>query len=355
VSMTWTPASSSSVPGFSAVCWFFGRHISDSLADVPIGLIQSAWGATSIQTWMPETAFEACGETGKGQGQRYNSMIFPFAVGPLSIAGFAWYQGENNVKHFSPNYGCYEKEMISEWRKVFDNSEAFFGFVQLSTFCAEYAVEKLPEIREKQMEALALPKVGYAVNADHGSECYIHPPSKQYPAQRLANSALALQYGKQVPWRSPSYVSAGVHVDQGAISVKVQLADVNEAGLTTDVYPFNYDTVHHGRFPYDPVDCAKLDADIPGTCAWASIHISGIGWVNATVTTTPDKSGLVLSASAPESTIGLTVDATAYAWGPIPLMNAYDLKSGLPVLPWNRTVNSSVQIMREAVSSEMLV
>ena len=28
----------------------------------------------------------------------------------------------------------------------------------------------------------------------------------------------------------------------------------------------------------------------------------------------------------------------SYAWAPIPMMNAYDLASGLPVLPWNRTI-----------------
>ena len=32
--------------------------------------------------------------------------------------------------------------------------------------------------------------------------------------------------------------------------------------------------------------------------------------------------------------------ATAYGWGDVPLLSgsAYDKQSGLPVLPWNRTV-----------------
>jgi hypothetical protein len=82
------------------------------------------------------------------------------------------------------------------------------------------------------MEALKLQKVGYGTNADHGAGCNIHPPPKQarsydllaelrrhigmarghaysftshrwpYPsvqfcAHRLAESALALEYGQR--------------------------------------------------------------------------------------------------------------------------------------------------------------
>ena len=32
------------------------------------------------------------------------------------------------------------------------------------------------------------------------------------------------------------------------------------------------------------------------------------------------------------------VVASAYGWGPIPMMSAYDKATGLPVLPWNRSV-----------------
>ena len=27
--------------------------------------------------------------------------------------------------------------------------------------------------------------------------------------------------------------------------------------------------------------------------------------------------------------------SSAYGWGPIPMMNAYDIATGLPVLPWS--------------------
>merc|ERR1719188_2043807 len=96
--------------------------------------------------------------------------------------------------------------MISGWRKIFKAPTAYFGFVQLSTWCT-LPPASLPLMREAQMSALALPIVGYATNADHGSGCNIHPPAKQYCAERLAKSALSLQYGLDVPWRSPSFKS----------------------------------------------------------------------------------------------------------------------------------------------------
>ena len=55
--------------------------------------------------------------------------------------------------------------------------------------------------------AVKLPMVGYGTNADHGAGCNIHPPPKQYCGKRLANSAMALQYGKAIPWRSPTFKS----------------------------------------------------------------------------------------------------------------------------------------------------
>lgn len=52
---TWTLCNPSTVAGFSAVAYFFGRHLHREL-DVPIGLIHSSWGATRIEAWMSADA-----------------------------------------------------------------------------------------------------------------------------------------------------------------------------------------------------------------------------------------------------------------------------------------------------------
>ena len=115
----------------------------------------------------------------------------------MSLKGFTWYQGEANAGRAS-QYACLFPAMIKQWRKNFKAENAYFGFVQLSTWCASPVA--IAEIRDAQMAAVALPNVGYATNADHGAGCNIHPPAKKFSGVRLGNSALALAYGKPVAW-----------------------------------------------------------------------------------------------------------------------------------------------------------
>lgn len=86
----WTVANQESVLSysdeyFSSVCWFFGKEISDALENqVPIGLISNNWGGTRVEQW-------------RYGGDLFNAMIHPYMIGPMSLSGFAWYQGEANM------------------------------------------------------------------------------------------------------------------------------------------------------------------------------------------------------------------------------------------------------------------
>lgn len=181
-------------------------------------------------------------------------------------------------------YSCTFPGMIQQWRSAFQQPAAYFGFVQLSTWCGNG--ELIAEMRTLgQMPALRLPKVGYATNADHGAGCNIHPPPKQFCAKRLANSALALEYGKAIQWKSPSFGSQSASASPP--SVTVQFNDVGAAGLRDDQYPFNY---LGGKF-----NCTAE----AGKCAWAELQfVPGGPWVNATVTLAVGGAGLTLTAPA---------------------------------------------------------
>lgn len=96
-------------------------------------------------------------------------------------------------------------------------------------------------------------------------------------------------------------------------------------------------------------------------CAWAALQIAGSNaWLNATVTVSADGGSMVLTAAIPSHLVfesaaaaakgtasasakgkaagAAVVVASAYGWGPIPMMSAYDAATNLPVLGWNRTV-----------------
>jgi len=307
------------------VCWIFGREVFDALGgSVPVGLINNNWGGTPVEDWSTPESLKACNVT--ADTTLYNAMIHPYTVGPMALVGFTWYQGEANVGD-AKRYACTFPGMITAWRQAFRNPDAYFGFIQLSTWCADG--EQISEMRTiGQMSALSLPKVGYATNADHGAGCDIHPPPKQFCAKRLASSVMALQYGKQMPWKSPSFQAQTASASPP--SVKVTLNDVSDGGLRDDQYPFNY---LGGTF-----DCNKN----AGQCAWASLQLANGSWVNATITLSKDE--IMLSVPAAYSGAGAPV-ASRYAWGAVPMMSVYDKQTDLPVLPWSEPVQAPVETL----------
>ncbi|PAP75037.1 sialate O-acetylesterase [Rubrivirga marina] len=60
--VAWEVATPETVPGWSAACAFFARDLrAGPLADVPVGLITSAWGGSAIRAWTPASALEQLG------------------------------------------------------------------------------------------------------------------------------------------------------------------------------------------------------------------------------------------------------------------------------------------------------
>lgn len=298
-------------------------------------MISSNWGGTRIEEWITQDSLATCLPKGKAGGH-YNAMINPYVVGPMALTGFAWYQGEQNTRDqaAADSYACLFPEMITAWRKSFRDPNAFFGFVQISTWC-NWGLG-VPELREAQLAAASLNNVGFATNADHGAGCNIHPSDKQYIGARLGDAALALEYNQNIAWKSPSYSSAEVDMSNSdVVSVTIALQDVSKQGLTTDIYPYNYAHM-------SPEQCVEHNANNTLVCAWAAVQLASGEWVNATVNV--DTSGKALTLTAPLSKGHSGAIATAYGWGPVPMLNAYDQGSQLPVLPWNRSVKELVLV-----------
>jgi sialate O-acetylesterase len=229
---SWAVCSPQTVGDFSAVGYFFGRQLAQTLG-VPVGLIDNAWGGSAADAWVKRekiaahptleaihdrwTKLEAekpddkkLMEGNQRPGNIHSGVLTP-SIG-YGIRGVIWYQGESNAGR-AHQYRTLFPFMIASWREEWnqaDNKDFPFYWVQLADFRAEKAEpgeSDWAELREAQTMTMdALPNTGQAVIIDIGEGKDIHPKNKQDVAKRLARLALAETYTVPgiVP-RSPRY------------------------------------------------------------------------------------------------------------------------------------------------------
>ncbi len=264
----WQPATPETVRDFSAVGYFFGRLLHQSL-NVPVGMIQSAWGASAAEAWVrrdvleadpryagmlehwteiertfdPEAAkakyqqdlkkWEQEAEQARVRGEQspnrpwfadpmtgqfrpanlYNGMLKP--IMGSGFRGVIWYQGETNAGR-AYQYRHLFPLLIQNWRRDWGAGDFPFYWVQLADFGTTDETQDAPaqgppsesawaELREAQTMTLQLANTGQAVIVDLGEANDIHPVNKQEVAVRLARIALARDYGVNLAYRSPLY------------------------------------------------------------------------------------------------------------------------------------------------------
>ena len=263
---SWAECSPKSVSGFSAAAYYFGRELFKEL-NVPIGLIESAFGGTEAECWMEKKVLESDKEfnlilkkwdnkmqkypselanfnenresslkkwyldsadaVAKGMapprkpsppeapGSRntpcglFNGMITPLI--PYSIQGVIWYQGEANVKN-AYLYRRLFPALIKNWRDRWGSGDFPFYFVQLPNLYREPEPTKSgwPELRESQLLALSVPNTGMAVTIDIGDPTNLHPKNKQDVGHRLALIAESNLYGKNKNYSGPLFNSSTI-------------------------------------------------------------------------------------------------------------------------------------------------
>lgn len=246
----WVECSPQTVSDFSAIAYFFGCYLHKGIKQ-PIGLINSSWGGTIIETWIsmqklesdqafveslrslniaiaqsqkndantaakpdpnapPRIAVPIGPKYRNGASLLYNGMIAPII--PYAIKGVIWYQGESNVRH-SILYRKAFASLIADWRTGWQEGDFPFLFVQLANFKTEPSrcqPQQWAQVREAQFKTLELPNTGMAVTTDIGEVNSIHPRNKQEVGRRLALWALAKSYGKNIEYSGPIYKSMKV-------------------------------------------------------------------------------------------------------------------------------------------------
>ena len=252
----WSVCSPETVGDFSAVGYFFGRQLHQTL-NVPIGLIDNAWGGSACEAWIRRdllavddryqpllkrwTEIVKQWETEeKGVRRRvhhrpanlYNGVLHP-VIG-YGIRGTIWYQGESNAGR-AYQYRHLFPLMIQNWRDAWGQGEFSFYWVQLADFRTEEVGDPgnsdWAELREAQTMALKLPNTGEAVITDLGEAEDIHPKNKQDVAKRLARWALARDYGLEIVHKSPRYKSMEIKDD--SIVITFDVGDRDEGALDT--------------------------------------------------------------------------------------------------------------------------
>ena len=192
---TWTPTSPATAGEFSAVAYYFGRHLHRALK-VPVGLINTSWGGTRVEAWtsrvalderpcatemledwekllnswdpvIEESSFKARKEAWQAKVKaiqkanaalaagaekaplppaprppddptktpHYPAVLFNGMIAPLipyAVKGAIWYQGESNQRR-AFQYQELLPTMINDWRSRW-NSKFSFYIVQLASY-----------------------------------------------------------------------------------------------------------------------------------------------------------------------------------------------------------------------------
>lgn len=211
----WVVCDAESLNRFSAIGYFFGKTLQHDLR-FPVGLINSNWGGTPVEFWMPGDSWKnsrldslkmRTGSWVAWNSQAYNAMIYPLRK--YNITGTIWYQGESNVSN-ADGYSELFTAMIEGWRKAFRQDFPFY-YVQLAPYarCPQRWGTTL--IREQQDRTLSVPKTGMVVITDLVDDVNnIHPQLKKEVGQRLARLAATEVYGEEGNPYSPRYQSMSV-------------------------------------------------------------------------------------------------------------------------------------------------
>lgn len=248
-STTWQPTTPDNAKWFSAIAYYYGRMLRDSLK-VPVGLICNAVGGSPTEAWVDRNTLETCfpailknwlhndfiqdwvrGRAAKNLtndnthlGRHpyepcylYESGILPLQKYP--IKGVIWYQGESNA-HNMEAHSVLFKLLVGSWRSNWSNPTMPFYFVQLSSLNRP----SWPWLRYSQLQLMQqIANTGMAVSSDCGDSLDVHPLRKQPIGQRLARWALNKTYGMSVTPSGPIY--KGVVRSADALIVSFDYAD----------------------------------------------------------------------------------------------------------------------------------
>ena len=215
---SWTETTPEAAARFSAIGYYFGKELRDSL-QVPVGLICNAVGGSTAESWVDRELLEtrypqilrkwldnplimpwARGRAKKnlsgGQGTRHPyepCYLWESAILPLKdcpVTGVLWYQGESNAENIPVHEKLFPL-LVDSWRGVFGDIP--FYYAQLSSMNRP----TWPAFRASQARLQhCRPGLGMVVTQDLGEWEEVHYKQKKPVGERFAALALSKYYGR---------------------------------------------------------------------------------------------------------------------------------------------------------------
>lgn len=322
----WTVCSPETAKDFSAIAYYFGSMLQDSL-QCAVGLICNAVGGSPTEAWVDRADLDAQfpqimrnwtnndflqpwvreraalnmkkAADMKQQRHPYDPCyLYESAIEPLQqfpVKGVLWYQGESNAQNFTTHERLF-KLLVEGWRRNWNDAELPFYYVQLSS------MDRLPWqwFRDSQRRLQSeLPHVAMAVSSDMGDSLNVHPTRKQPVGERLARIALhnLYDFSNVVP-SGPAVKEASV-VGDGIVRLTFDYAD----GLSTSdgKHPLTFEIAEEEGL-YKPAE-ARIEGNTVVVMAEGVTHPRFVryGWQPFT------RANLVNSAQLPASTFRIEI------------------------------------------------
>ncbi len=332
----WLVAGPSTTGNFSATGYFTAREISKRLPGVPIGVLVSAVGGTTIATWLDQPFTSTFGDfidplydqTGEALSigsvsAYYNGMITPLL--PFNIKGVVWYQGEQDVG--TPDeYTQLLPHLITNLRTIFSQPGLPVIVIQLANYNLAQTVPvetgSWAELRDVQFNTTkndANSRMVSAIDDNVNNVVRIHPLDKQDVGMRAALAAMNLVYGQNITNQGPAFTGATI----AGNTVRCSFNNV-AAGLMAATK--------------DPLTALGPATPAPtGTLTGFALAGSDDTFYSASATIDPATNTVLVS--SPQVPAPVTV---RYGWGSCPPCNLYNeitdgsgnVINGLPASPF---------------------
>ena len=196
---------------------------------VPIGLIPSAHGGTSMQQWEPSRKH-------MGGESLYGATLERVRANGGKVAGILWYQGESDANlQDAPLYEARMTALIESFRADFGQPDLPFYFVQLGGFVTAPdpgLVQSWNSVRESQrLLSSTLPNVGMVSAVDCGLDDGIHIDTAGLKSLGRRLAAIALG--------QPAPALKSIAHDDAAHTLRISFANV-QGSLTAPGKPAGF-------------------------------------------------------------------------------------------------------------------